>query len=66
MTNAEYFRLDRTAIEITTVGEEQVEDWLSRPPIERLAAQEFLRETWYGHAATHARISRVLEIAQCP
>jgi len=38
--------------------------WLSRPPEERLAAMEFLRQMVYGYDPATARVERVLEIVE--
>jgi hypothetical protein len=38
--------------------------WLSRTPLDRLEAVEFLRETAFGYDPTTARLQRVLEVAE--
>jgi hypothetical protein len=40
--------------------------WLSKTPLERLEALEYLREIAFGHDATTARLQRVLETAEFP
>jgi hypothetical protein len=60
------FRLDRTQFSIGDMHDppDDVAYWRSRPPAERLAAVEFLRQTTYGYDPTTVRLQRVLEIAQ--
>jgi hypothetical protein len=41
-----------------------LEYWLSRPPGERLAALEQLRQLTYGYDPATTRIQRVLEFAE--
>ena len=40
--------------------------WLSRTPLDRLEAVEFLREIAFGHDSATARLQRVLETAEFP
>lgn len=60
----EWNKIDRTALSVCELGEEgnDLEYWLSRPPEERLAAVEFLRQMMYGYDSATARMERVLEI----
>jgi len=60
----EWDKMDRTAFSICDVGDEgtDLEYWLSRPPEERLAAVEYLRQMMYGYDPATARMERVLEI----
>jgi hypothetical protein len=39
------------------------EYWLSKTPLERLEALEFLRQTFYGYDPATARLQRVLTVA---
>lgn len=57
-------KMDRTAFSICDVGDEgtDLEYWLSRPPEERLAAVEYLRQMMYGYDPATARMERILEI----
>lgn len=38
--------------------------WLGRPPVERLAAVDYLRKQFYGTSARLQRIARVVERKQ--
>ncbi len=60
------FKLDKRAFSIGTLGEEPDDRayWLSRPPGERFAAIELMRQINYGYDPATARLQRVLEIAR--
>jgi len=57
-------RIDRGALSIHTLGEEpkDYEYWLTRPPLERLAAVETIRCMHHGEECSSWRVQRVLEI----
>jgi hypothetical protein len=62
------FRLDRTAINVTTFEDDAKSNralayWLGRPAAERVAAVEFLRRQWIGPGA---RLQRVLRVTERP
>lgn len=58
-------KIDRTAFKVTTLYEsDEKEFWLSRPPAERLAALELLRQIAYGYEPNSLRLQRVFEIAE--
>jgi hypothetical protein len=69
-TPLEYFKMDRTALRIYSSHEEAhndaLENWLSRPPQERVAAVEYLRMIHHGpeYHPTSARIQRVYQIIE--
>ena len=66
-TRAEMLTLDRTKISITDLREsDEREFWLSRSPVERLAALELLREIAYCYEPDSLRLQRVLEIVVRP
>jgi len=61
-------RIDKTAIEVFATFEQQEaadrEYWLSKTPVERLAACELLRQINYGYDPATARLPRSFEILQ--
>jgi len=59
------WELDRTAFSVYKLGEEpkDYEYWLTRPPIERLAAVEFLRCLQHGEEVSFQPIQRFFEVA---
>lgn len=56
--------MDRSSFSVCDIGDEESDltYWLGRPPEERLAAIEFMRQMMYGYDPTTARMERVLEI----
>jgi hypothetical protein len=63
------FRLDRSAISVTTFAEAATSNrelayWLSRPASERLAAVEFLRSQVVEPGARIQRVLRVVDRAR--
>lgn len=64
-TREEMLKVDRTAIKIASINEsDDLEFWLSRPPLERLAALELLRQIAYGYEPNSLRFQRVFEIVE--
>lgn len=61
-------KIDKTALSTAPLSDESglKTYWLLRTPHERLRQMEILRRINYGHRATTARLSRVLEIVQRP
>lgn len=58
-------KIDRTAVKITSIDEsDELEFWLSRPPLERLAALELLRQIAYGYEPDSLRLQRVFEVVE--
>ena len=60
------FKMDKTVLKVVSRDEADNEDvayWRSRPPVERLAAIQYLREVMWGDRARQ-ELQRVLEIAQ--
>jgi hypothetical protein len=55
-------RLDRRALSVGTLSEPSDEKafWLSRTPLERLAAVETMRQILYGYDPSATRLQRVL------
>jgi hypothetical protein len=60
------FTFDRTALEVTTLGDEPSDaaHWRARPPEERLAAIELMRQINYDYDPATARLQRVLEVVE--
>ena len=64
-TRDEMLKIDRASFKVTSLHEsDEKEFWLSRPPEERLAALELLRQIAYGYEPNSLRLQRVLEIAE--
>ena len=63
-----FTRVDRSVVTVGTDlnASDEKAFWLSRTPLERLEAMEFLREIAFGHDATTGRLQRVLEVAEFP
>jgi hypothetical protein len=61
-------RVDRTAIEVTSLFDEDDEKayWLKQSSCERLRAVELMRRILYGYHQSAPRLQRVLEVAQRP
>lgn len=59
-------KLDKTVFSVSDLDNPPDDRayWLSRPPEERLAAMEFLRQMVYGYDPATARVERVLEIVE--
>ncbi len=64
-TRAEMLKIDRSAVKVTAINEtDEKEFWLTRPPEERLAALELLRQIAYGYQPNSLRLQRVFEIIE--
>ncbi len=64
-TREEMLTVDRTVIKVTSIDEsDEGKFWLSRSPIERLAALELLRQTAYGYEPNSIRLQRVFEVVE--
>lgn len=60
-------RLDKTALEVTTIDDEDLEErryWYTQTPQKRLEALETLRRLNFGEEAASARLQRLLEVTQ--
>ena len=59
-------KLDKTVISVVSLSDDSGEKayWQTRTPGERLQMMQLLREINYGHAATSARLQRVLSVAE--
>lgn len=60
-------RIDRTAISIVSVGEQELEArvyWHDKTPHERLEAVETTRQILYGFDSATARLQRVFEVVE--
>jgi hypothetical protein len=64
----EPYRVDRSIVSVGSAFGESDEKafWLSRTPLERLEALEYMREIAFGYDPTTSRLQRVLEIAEFP
>ncbi len=60
------FRLDKKSFSIVSLKENnsETEYWLSKSPVERILAVEFLRQLLYGYDQTTERLQRVFETAE--
>jgi hypothetical protein len=58
------FQFDKSQFGFADLEEQgnDLEYWLSRDPIERINAVEFLRQMMYGYDPATARVQRILEI----
>jgi len=61
-------RVDRTKLVVGSLDdpEKAAHYWRSRPPEERMAALEHLRQVMYGYDPTALRLQRVLEVVELP
>jgi hypothetical protein len=61
-------RVDRSIVTVGNALDKSDEKafWLSKTPLDRLEAVEFLRQIAYGYDPTTTRLQRVLEIAEFP
>lgn len=61
-------RIDRSMVRLGNFSGDADDKafWLSRPPLERLEAVEWLREIAFGYDPTTTRLQRVLEVAEFP
>ena len=60
------FRLDKSAFSVAPLHDhmEEKEFWRAASPEQRMEAVEYLRRTAYGHAATTARLQRILAVVE--
>jgi hypothetical protein len=66
MPDVDQFRMDKSVLVIGSLDDpdDTVAYWRSRPPEERMAALEMLRQIAYGCDPATARLQRVLEVVQ--
>ncbi len=59
-------RLDRSAFQIGTLGDDEEERafWRAMSPEQRLQALELMRQIIYGYDPATTRLQRVLEVAE--
>ena len=59
-------KLDRTVIQVTSLSEasDEKEYWLTKSPVERLAALETMRQIIYGYDPLTTRLQRFFEVTQ--
>ena len=59
-------RVDRSAFRVDSLSDESGDKvyWLSKTPLERLQALEFMRQIHYGYDPATTRLQRVLEVAE--
>ena len=64
----EPYRVDRSVVITGSAFGESDEKafWLSKTPLERLEALEYLREVAFGYDPATSRLQRVLETAEFP
>ncbi len=59
------YRLDRSALSVGTLDDNEERDyWHRQTPDERMRALEFLRQVHYGYDPTTCRLQRVLEVVE--
>ncbi|MCX8011021.1 MAG: hypothetical protein N3A61_07710 [Ignavibacteria bacterium] len=60
------YKLDRKYFSVLDLSEKQndKEYWLSKSPVERLEALEFLRQIMYGYDPTTERLQRFFEVVE--
>ncbi len=61
------FKFDKTLVTFGSYAELKAEErafWLSKSPLERLAALELLRQTFYGYDPATARVQRILSVVE--
>ena len=60
------YRIDRSAFSVASLGDVSDERayWLSKTPLERIEAVEYLRRIAYGHEAATSRLQRFFEVAE--
>jgi hypothetical protein len=61
------FKMDKTAFSVCTFEEAEKQDkayWLSKTPLERLAALEYMRQMLYGYDPDTERIQRILTVVE--
>ena len=60
------FRLEKSALSVAPLGDARDDKafWLSKTPLERLEALEFLRQTFCGYDPLTDRAQRVLEVVE--
>ena len=61
-------KVDRSIVTVGSTLDESDEKafWLSKTPLDRLAAVEFLRQIAFGYDPITTRLQRVLETAEFP
>lgn len=59
-------RMDKASLTVSPLKDEtnDKEYWLSKTPLERLAALEILRQINYGYDPATTRLQRVLEVVE--
>ncbi len=61
------FKMDKSAFSVCSFEEAEEQDkayWLSKTPLERLAALEYMRQMVYGYDPDTARIQRILTVVE--
>lgn len=66
MKSVDSFRLDKSALTVTSLSDESEEKdyWRHKSPEERLQAVEQMRQIIYGYDPFTSRLQRVLTVAQ--
>ena len=66
MSAVDDVRLDRSAFEVVSVGDDagDREYWRARTPAERMEALELMRQIIYGYDPATTRLQRVFEVAE--
>ena len=61
-------KMDKSAFSVVSLDDEsdEKEYWLSKTPLERLAALELMRQIAYGYDPNTARLQRFFEVVKLP
>jgi len=64
--NSELLKIDRSSFSVISLKESEKEPnyWLSKSPVERIEAVEFLRQLIFGYDQATTRLQRVFETAE--
>lgn len=67
-TQLDKWRVDRSVISVVNLTDEpdDLEYWLSKTPLERWEAAEYIRQMIYGYDPSTARVERVIEVVRKP
>ena len=65
-SDSNLFKIDKTSVVISSLNEpnDEISYWLTKTPIERMAAIEVMRRIVYGYDKSTSRLQRVFTITQ--